>query len=439
MSVISRLRSTARALPLGRSGSAAVRRLTSAGFSASAYVRHGWRRRAGVARPGPVAVVGFHGSVLGLGDGARAFSSALRAAGSEVVDWDIAEVFGHDRHLRGDIPDVPPLGDGPMVIHLNPRELIQLIGVYGSAPFAGRRVIGYWAWELEAVPRAWAAAFRYVDEVWTPSNFVADAVRAAAPEGLPIRVFPHLVSLLPAAPPDRARFSVPEDRFIVMTSFDMRSGFVRKNPFAAVAAVRRAAELAGQPVTLICKVVGREGLPHMYEALKADAAQTGDVQLITEWLSGEDMAGLIASCDAIISLHRSEGFGLLLAQGMLAGKPVIGTGWSGNLDFMDRDCARLVDYDLVAVEDIQGLYAGGHWAEPDVEDAARQLARLIEFPGERAEVGAAAARAIRDKLDPLKWGQIGRLWLGQSSEAVTAPPTTPAEPEGRFRSPPGPL
>ncbi len=412
MSVLSRLRRTARALPLGRAGAGAVRRLTAAGFSASAYLRHGWRRRSGEARQGPIAVVGFHGSVLGLGDGVRAFSAALRAGGAQVVDWDIGDVFGHGRHLAGDSKPTPPPGDGPMVIHLNPRELIQLVGLYGRGPFQGRRVIGYWAWELEAVPRAWSAAFRYVDEVWTPSNFVAEAVRAAAPASTPVRVFPHLVSLLPTGAPDRARLGLPEG-FVALTSFDMRSGFVRKNPLAALAAVRRAADLSGVPATLVCKVVGREGAPALFAELQAEAAAGGDLVLITDWLSGEAMADLIASADAVISLHRSEGFGLLLAQGMLAGKAVVGTGWSGNLDFMDRDCARLVDYDLVAVEDSQGLYAGGHWAEPDVEDAARQLARLMQFPDERSALGAAAAAAIRDKLDPDRWALIAKGWLGQ--------------------------
>lgn len=413
MSVISRLRRAARALPLGRAGIGAARQLTAAGFGASAYLRHGWRRRTGEARGGPIAVVGFHGSVLGLGDGVRAFSAALRASGADVIDWDIGDVFGHGRHLEGDFKPTPPPGDGPMVIHLNPRELIQLVGLYGRAPFHGRRVIGYWAWELEAVPRAWSAAFRYVDEVWTPSNFVAEAVRTAAPERVPVRVFPHLVSLLPTGSPDRARYSLP-DGFVVLTSFDMRSGFVRKNPLAALAAVRRAAELSGVPATLVCKVVGRDGAPALFAELEAEAAAAGDLVLVTDWLSGAAMADLIASADAVISMHRSEGFGLLLAQGMLAGKPVVGTAWSGNLDFMDRDCARLVDYDLVPVEDSQGLYAGGHWAEPDVEDAARQLARLMEQPGERAALGAAAAAAIREKLDPGKWAQIAKGWLGQA-------------------------
>jgi glycosyltransferase involved in cell wall biosynthesis len=418
MSVISRLRTTARRMPLGRSAAGAVRRLTAAGFSASAFARHGWRRRPGAVQAGPVVVVGFHGSVLGLGDGVRAFSSALRAAGTDVTDWDIAEVFGHDQHLAGDCAAAPPPGAGPMVIHLNPRELIQLVALYGQAPFAGRRVIGYWAWELEAVPRDWAGAFRYVDEVWTPSNFVAEAVRAAAPESVPVRVFPHLVSLLPTGLPDPSLFNLPQDRFVVLTSFDMRSGFVRKNPFAAIAAVSRAAELSKRPATLVCKVVGREGSPALFAQLQAEAAQMKtaafDVRFITDWLSGEAMASLIASADAVISLHRSEGFGLLPAQAMLAAKPVVATDWSGNLDFMDRETSRLVDYDLVPVEDSQGLYAGGHWAEPDIDDAARQLARLIAFPSEARALGAAAAASIRDKLDPVRWGQIARLWLGQA-------------------------
>lgn len=412
MSLLSALRRAARALPIGRSALDAGRRMSATGFEVSAYARHGWSRKPGVARPGPVAVAGFHSSVLGLGDGVRAFSAALRRAGLEVVDWDIAEVFGHERPLQADAAPAPPAGDGPMVIHLNPREVVQLAAVYGRAPFAGRRVIGYWAWELEQVPRAWAKAVRYVDEVWTPSNFVAEAVRAIVPDDKPVRVFPHLVSLLPSGTPDRARFGLPQDGVVVLTSFDMRSGFVRKNPFAAIEAVRRAAEISGVPLILACKVVGREGAPDLYAQLEAEAARQ-NVRLITDWLSGEEMAGLIASADIVVTLHRSEGFGLLPAQAMLAGKPVVATGWSGNMDFMDADTARLVDYDLVPVEDVQGLYAGGHWAEPDVEDAARKLARLVEFPSERAALGAAAQAAIRERLDPDKWGEIAKGWLAR--------------------------
>jgi glycosyltransferase involved in cell wall biosynthesis len=194
----------------------------------------------------------------------------------------------------------------------------------------------------------------------------------------------------------------------------VRSGFVRKNPSAALQAIRRAAELAQTPVTIVCKVAGREGAPDLFAALQAEAGAAGDVVMLTEWLSGEGMASLIASVDAVVSLHRSEGFGLLPAQAMAMGKAVVATGWSGNLDFMDHDSARLVDYDLVPVEDVQGLYAGGHWAEPDPEDAARKLARLMQSPFEREALGVAAAQMIQDRLDPDKWGAVAKTWLGRN-------------------------
>ena len=46
------------------------------------------------------------------------------------------------------------------------------------------------------------------------------------------------------------------------------------------------------------------------------------------------MLSLMASVDCFVSLHRSEGFGLGMAQSMYLGKPVIATGYSGNMDFM---------------------------------------------------------------------------------------------------------
>ena len=45
--------------------------------------------------------------------------------------------------------------------------------------FAGRYTAGYWFWEIEQFPDAMRPAFDVVDEVWTATDFIADAVRAA--------------------------------------------------------------------------------------------------------------------------------------------------------------------------------------------------------------------------------------------------------------------
>src|SRR5205085_11503453 len=100
--------------------------------------------------------------------------------------------------------------------------------------------------------------------------------------------------------------------------------------------------------------------------------------------------GLIKMSDCFVSLHRSEGFGLGLAEAMLLGKPVIATGYSGNLDFMNRDNSLLVDYEMVEIKEDRPIYTRGNsWAEPSIEQAAAYMRQVFENPD------ATRARALR--------------------------------------------
>ena len=410
MRLLTGLRRLSRALPIDRRLLQSLRRAAGVGFRLSAWLRYGAHRKPVPPRPGPVCVVGFHGSVLGIGEAARACSAALRAAGAEVIDWDISARFGHDVRL-GAYASKPPKAASAMIVYLNPRELVQLVGMVGGAPFKGRFCVGAWAWELESIPRNWRAAFRYVDEVWACSGFVAEAVRQLAPAALPVRVFNHP---LPAATAeaDRPGFNLPGDAAIVLTAFDVRSGFTRKNPIGAVRAYRRASARAGERSLMVCKVAGAEAAPDLFALLKAEIGTAGDVILMDGWLTGGRMASLLASCDIVLSLHRSEGFGLLPAQAMMAGKAVVATGWSGNLDYMRDDDAVLVDYKLIPVHDPQGFYAEGRWADPDLEQAAARLAVLIDDAKARRALGRKAKARVAKALDPVRLGQDARRWLG---------------------------
>ena len=253
----------------------------------------------------------------------------------------------------------------------------------------------------------------YVDEVWAGSRFVAEAVTRRAPAGLPVRVLPCPVGR-PDASPDRAAFGLPSDKPLVLTAFDVRSGFHRKNPAAAVRAFRLA-NRDGQAV-MVCKVAGVEGAPDLVAGLKDEIGEAADIRLMTDWLTGRQMWALVAGADIVLSLHRSEGFGLLPAQAMALGKAVVATGWSANLDFMTPDNGALVDYTLVPVEDSQGLYRGGRWAEADIQDAAAKLKALIDDPARRRALGARAARDVAVALDPLVIGRTARAWLGAPQE-----------------------
>jgi glycosyltransferase involved in cell wall biosynthesis len=417
MSLLTGLRRLSRALPIDRRLLHRLRRAAGLAFQVSAFLRHGMTRGPQPTRLGPVCVVGFHGSVLGIGEAARAFSASLRAAGAEVIDWDISARFGHDVKLDGAYAHNPPADAASLVIFLNPRELVQLVAMTAGAPFEGRFCVGAWAWELEAIPRSWRAAFRYVDEVWACSRFVADAVAHLAPPSLPVRVLPHP---LPAAitTSDRAAFGLPGAAVVVLTAFDIRSGFTRKNPIGAVRAFRRAAARSGVDGLMICKVAGAEGAPELFAALKAEIGDAGDVRLMADWLTGAQMSALVASVDIVLSLHRSEGFGLLPAQAMMAGKAVVATGWSGNLEYMTEDDSALVDYRLIPVHDPQGLYDHGRWADPDIDQAAGKLAALMGDAKARRALGQRAHAHVSQVLDPIRLGRQARQWLGHGDFGV---------------------
>lgn len=366
---------------------------------AKAYLTYGWRRRRAEvpSAEAPVIIAGFHGAVLGLGEAARGLTKALRLAGRPVVDWDITAFLGQIRRLDEGDPAEPPAGPATLIAHMNPVELIHLIARTRGAPFRGRRTIGYWAWELPRIPKSWRAAFRYVDEVWTPSRFTAEAVRAAAPPGLTVRVMPHPVALSEVVS-DRRRFDLPTGVVVILCAFDFRSSIARKNPLGALEAYRRAAARSATPTMLIMKTVGAEDAPQAAAVVREAIGEATDVRLLTEPMSAEDRDYLLAACDILLSLHRAEGFGLFPAEAMAAGKPVVATGWSGNLDFMDADSAVLVPAGLVPVEDPQGLYADDVWADPDLEAAACALAGLIDDPAARAALGQRARAAIGARL-----------------------------------------
>jgi glycosyltransferase involved in cell wall biosynthesis len=416
MSVLTGLRRLSRTLPIGPRQLHSLRRFAGLGFQLVAYLRYGVGRKGQTPRAGPICVVGFHSSVLGIGEAARAFSAALRAAGAEVIDWDISARFGHAVKLEGAFAQEPPSEATAMVVFLNPRELVQLAAMTGGAPFRGRFCVGAWAWELETAPANWRPAMRYVDEVWACSRFVADAVLSLAPR-LPVRVMLHPLTSS-ETPSRRAFFGLPQDVVAVLTAFDIRSGFARKNPIAAVRAFRRATARTKERSLMVCKMSGAEAAPDLLASLKAEIGSAVDVILMDSWLTGAEMRDLISSVDIVLSLHRSEGFGLLPAQAMMAGKAVVATAWSGNLDYMTDDVCALVDYRLIPVRDPQGLYTNGRWADPDLEQAAGRLAALIDDADARQSLGRRAQAHVSRVLDPIRLGRQALTWLGRGDDGV---------------------
>jgi len=349
-----------------------------------------------------LAVGGELSRASGLGEGARLLLRGVEALGLRTWSLDIAAPEGRVTDVAIPASEKPPAGV-PLVLQINPPLLPLATLRLGRAMLRRRRIVGFWSWELPAVPPDWRVGLKFVHEVWVPSTFIADALQELMP--VRARVVPHPLAIAPpTAEPDRAAFGLPPDVVTVLVSFNLASSFERKNPLAAIAAFRAAFSDRNDRL-LVIKVGYPQHFPADLARLRDAIAGSRNIRIDTGIFLPRQNHCLTASADIVLSLHRSEGFGLVPAEAMLLGKPVIATGWSGNMDFMDAACAVPIGYRLVAVHDPRGVYdiPGAVWAEADLDEAVVQLRRLADDPTLRAEIGmrARAAALARLTTEPL--------------------------------------
>jgi glycosyltransferase involved in cell wall biosynthesis len=194
--------------------------------------------------------------------------------------------------------------------------------------------------------------------------------------------------------------------------YDTHSIIERKNPEGAIAAFREAFSAKDQNVGLIVKINNfdeREG-----EKLRTLIGDHKNIHLIEQTLTRYEADSLLACCDCFVSLHRSEGFGLPMAEAMALGKPVIATYWSGNVDFMDEACAACVEFQIRDLGQNYGPYdAHQHWAEPSIESAARWMRRIYSEPVFVRRLAAAARQRIRDNFSGIAVGDLVRARIAQ--------------------------
>lgn len=336
---------------------------------------------------GGIVVGGEIGRASGLGEGARIMAGALDRIGVPHVSIETgAGSRARNRDAAASWPQ-----HAALVLHVNAPQLpASLIGL-GRQRVRGRRIVGYWAWELPVVPDTWRPALSHVHEVWVPSRFTADALERLLPGR--VRVVPHAIALVPPVPSalDRQAFGLPAQAVIVLTSFNLASSFVRKNPLAAIAAFRQA--FGDRTDRLLLLKVGHAGhYGQDLQQLQEAVAGASNIRLETRMLPDGDMHALTRCCDIVLSLHRSEGFGLVPAQAMLLRRPVVATNWSATAEYLDAGCGVPVGCTLIPAVDPRGVFEapGAVWAEADVGEAAAGLRLLADSAERRAVLGEAA-------------------------------------------------
>ncbi len=343
-------------------------------------------------------VAGFLTAELGVGESARCM---VRAADAIALPTALVPLKLHCKNPLGDQTFAARLQEanphGVNVVHLDPPASRDLDHHHPTFR-AGKYNIAYWAWELPEFPDAWVPACAYFDEIWCPSDFVREAISLKVP--LPVITMPHAIGFAPPPADGRAHFGLPADTFLFLVLYDLNSYTARKNPQAAIEAFRRSG-LAGRGAALVIKVHNVAGNEADLAQLQAEVADLPGTVLITETLSREDVYRLQAACDCYVSLHRSEGFGLAVAECMLLGKPVIGTDWSATAEFLDATNGCPVRYRLVPLERNHGPYGKGQvWAEADPDHAADWMRRLHADTGLCARLGAAAHATIVARFSP---------------------------------------
>jgi glycosyltransferase involved in cell wall biosynthesis len=367
-------------------------------------------------------VMGYLNSEKGTGEAGRSNLRIVQAASLPCV----ANVIATDDAHNVEQIDQPISKENPYAVNLitvNADQFVNFAREHESY-MRNRYNIGYWAWEMPEFPAEWATSFAHVDEVWTPSRFTRDAIAASSP--VPVRVLPHSIdpqmSLEPRA--RRSQFGIAADTFVFLFLFDFHSFMERKNPLGLIAAYKNAFGSRTDVQLLIKSSHGSTSREELRTLQEAGAG--ANVRIFDAVLSRDEKHDLMMLADCYVSLHRSEGFGLTMAEAMLCGKPVIATGYSGNIDFMTPDTSFLVPYKIITVDRDHGPYkAGFHWAQPDLDYAADAMRHVEAHRDIAAATGQKARKHVWNVLHPSAIAKsmlerFQELGLGNVGESMTA-------------------
>ena len=339
-----------------------------------------------------VLFVGYAEGGLGLGETFRSMLQALYESGLQFSIYP----FRRNIETRQGAPFLPELYDRHGIYDISVAYIAtdQLPHYYEELQAqveSGSYNILRTYWELPVAPSEWRTLLTRIDELWVPNSFVKNAFRSIF-DGV-ISVVPTNVSVQHSDLYDRKHFRLDDKTFYFMFSFDFYSGAARKNPLGVVQAFGYAFPEQQRKVGLIIKSIGPgEYDPTAFQQLQNAARIDNRIKLFTGPMLRDEMLSLISASDCYISLHRSEGFGAGMAEAMALEKPVIGTDFSGNTEFLTQETGFPVHYALRKL--MPGEYAHGEgqsWAEPDLEEAIRHMRGVVD---DRAD---ATRRAERGK------------------------------------------
>jgi|UPI000524CA49 glycosyltransferase involved in cell wall biosynthesis len=353
-----------------------------------------------------VNLIGFLRAELGLGESVRLAARSLSAVNMPFGILDYKEVISEGMSdLTWAHKEIAEPQYKVNIFHMNADALSHCHNYFGHELWHNRYNIGVWHWELPEFPDEFCSGFNYVQEVWAPTTYVQHVVSQKA--NVPVLRIPHSIHVDVVPELNREAFGLPQDRYLFYMMYDLQSTTARKNPQGAIEAFKMAFDKDDPRVGLVLKVNNSSLRPEDIEELRPLIAGHSNIFLIDRVLSRIEVNSLLNSTDCYVSLHRAEGFGLGLAEAMYLGKPVIGTNWSGNTDFMNEENSCPVNFSMVHVGEIWGPYQAHQiWADPDLSQAAGYMRELVHNPEWRNAIAAKGQETIRTQFSPRAVGQM---------------------------------
>jgi len=362
-------------------------------------------------------VIGYFQSQVGLGETARHIVHSLKA-----VDIPNKAINRQVLPIRSALafpiaPDTrASFSKSIFSIDLNELPLYSL--EKGWSFFNNHYNIGNWFWETDIIPESRRLCFDYLDEIWVSSKYMQDCLAKVC--SLPIHCYPHPITPLEKIShfPYLEDF-LSDDAYVFLFAFDFFSIMERKNPQALVRSFLQAFPNK-ENVKLIIKTINGNQRPTQMALLKEETMLDPRIQILDEALSFKDRAALMNRCDCYVSLHRSEGLGLTMAEAMSIGKPVIATRYSGNLDFMNEENSLLCDYRLKEVGDGHPPYpVNGKWADVHISDVVKKMQFVVNNPEASQIIAQKGERTILENHTHAKAGNF----MKERLDTVGIPPS----------------
>ena len=351
-----------------------------------------------------VTLVGHPLATIGRGEDLRCAARALNAVGIPFSIFDLDRGVGSgDQALQDEFSshfthEFSPFAN---LFFINGDEVGGVLARFPGWKDSRAVQIIIPQWELPNYPLDWVEEIGLFDEIWAPSFFVKGTLEKGASTPvlcIPLPVEIRLKFILP-----RRYFGLRESAFTFLFFFDFSAYSTRKNPQGALKVFEMLCDqLESEDLELVIKTNApwedarfRKEEQELMEKING-SRHRDRITLINRTLTDNQVKNLIRCCDCFLSLHRSEGFGRGMAEAMALGKPVIGTGYSGNLDFMDGKTAHLVEYDLIKVQSGEYPYGEGQvWADPNLEDALESMIRVVQDRESALLLGRAGSLRIR--------------------------------------------